>query len=167
MPEKEQIFKGSIKYVGVFSFKDFYKFCYDWLTEETGLDVVEDKYAEKLAGDSKEIDVVWIGTKKITDYFKFYAKVKFEIRNLKEVEVVRGSNKIKMNNGSVKIVATGTLIRDYEGKFERGPTRKFLRSVYEKWVIPSRVEQMEDKIIEALNKFLEQGKAYLDLEGRK
>jgi len=167
MAEKERIFSSSIKYRGIFSFKDFYKFCYDWLTEETGMDVAETKYEEKLSGDEKEVKVEWIGTDKVTDYFKFEAKVVFEIKNMKEVEIVQGGAKIKTNQGGVKTSVKGTLIRDYEGKFEKNAFQKFSRGIYEKWVIHSRVEQFEEKLIRDLDEFLAEAKSFLDLEGKK
>jgi hypothetical protein len=167
MPEKETIFSSRIKYNGIFSFKDIYKFCYDWLTEETGLDLVEEKYEEKLTGESKKIEVEWSGSKKMTDYFKFEAKIKFSIDNLTKVEINQGGAKIDTNKGSVKIEIKGNLIRDYEGKFETTAFKKFLRGIYEKWVIPSRIEHYEDKIIGSCDEFLNQTKAYLDLEGKK
>ncbi|MBU1129462.1 MAG: hypothetical protein KJ949_02410 [Nanoarchaeota archaeon] len=165
--EKEEIFSSKVKHDGIFLFKDFYKFCYDWLTDETGLLVAEEKYAEKLAGDSKEINISWIGTKKITDYFKYQVKVSFRILNMKEVEIMQGNAKIKTNKGSVEIKTSGNLLRDYDGKFEKTGFQKFLRSIYEKWVIASRIEQMEDKLIGKCDEFLNQAKAWLDLEGRK
>lgn len=167
MPEKETIFSSRIKYNGIFSFKDIYKFCYDWLTEETGLDLVEEKYEEKLTGESKKIEVEWSGSKKMTDYFKFEAKIKFSLDNLTKVEINQGGAKIDTNKGSVKIEIKGNLIRDYEGKFETTAFKKFLRGIYEKWVIPSRIEHYEDKIIGSCDEFLNQTKAYLDLEGKK
>ena len=167
MVEKDTIFNSSIKYTGVFSFKDFYKFCHEWLTEETVLNLAEKKYQEKLSGDSKEINIEWEGFRKLTDYFKFEMKVKFEIKQLKEVELVENGKKIKTNEGAIKIMVKGTLSRDYQGKFETGPGRKFMRGIYEKWIIPSRIDQMEDKIIGDCDEFLMQAKAYLDLEGKR
>jgi len=38
------------------SFKDLYQFCYDWLSQETGLVISEKKYSEKISGDSKRVD---------------------------------------------------------------------------------------------------------------
>jgi hypothetical protein len=87
MAEKEIQFSSSVKYDGIFSFKEFYKFCYDWLNDETRLDISEDKYKEKLKGNSKELDIKWTGTKKVTDYFKFEIKVDFEIKDLINIEV--------------------------------------------------------------------------------
>ncbi len=167
MPEKDTIFSSDIKYGGVFSFKDFYQFCHEWLTEETNLDVEEEKYEEKIQGDEKEIKVEWKGTRKITDYFKFEMKVTFEIKGLINVEVVQNGVKVKTNKGSAKVKVRGTLIRDYESKFEGTSGKKFMRSIYEKWVIPSRIEQMEDKIVDDCDEFLSQAKAWLDLEGKK
>ncbi len=167
MPEKDTIFSSKIKYVGILLFKDFYTFCYDWLTDETGLLISEDKYAEKLDGDSKNIDIQWTGIKKVTDYFKFEVKVTFRILGLTNVEISQNNTKIKTNKGSVEVKVKATLIRDWQGKFEAKAFRKFLRSIYEKWVIPSRINQFEDKLIEDTNEFLNQAKAYLDLEGKK
>ncbi|HUS49375.1 MAG TPA: hypothetical protein VMZ91_04375 [Candidatus Paceibacterota bacterium] len=167
MAEKDTKFSSKIKYNGIFLFPEFYRFCYDWLSEETGLTISEDKYVEKLSEDSKNIDIEWTGTRKITDYFKFEVKVVFRIIGLTNVEINQNNTKLKTNKGSIEISVKGILIRDYEGKFEKSSFQKFLRSIYEKWVITSRVEQMEDKIIEDCDEFLSQAKAYLDLEGKK
>jgi len=168
MVEKETIFSSKIKSEGLFSFKDFYKFCHQWLTDETGLDIAETKYKEKLSGNEKKIEIEWIGEKEITDYFKFQIKVTFMILRLTDVEVQQPNGaKIKTNKGEVEISTKGNLLRDYEGKFEKNSTQKFLRGVYEKYVIPSRVKQFEDELASKCDEFLEQAKAYLDLEGKK
>jgi len=167
MAEKETVFTGKIKYSGVFSFKDFYKFCYEWLTEEIGLKITENKYSEKLTGESKNIEVRWNGKKDITDYFQMESELIFFIWGLKNVEVTQGGKKIETNQGIVELRLSSNLIRDYKGKFEMNALNKFLRSIYEKWVIVSRIEEFENKIAEESDEFLGQGKAYLDLEGKK
>ncbi len=166
MAEIDKIFSSKIKYNGVFSFKDFYKFCHNWLTDETGLDISENKYAEKLSGDSKDIEVEWTCTKKVTDYFQFKINVSFKISPLKNVEINQGGKKIKTNEGSVEVKVSGNLIRDYDGKFEKDAFKKFLRSIYEKWIITGRINQMEEKLVGSCDEFLGQAKAYLDLEGK-
>ena len=60
----------------------------------------------------------------------------------------------------------GVLVRDYDGKFESSASRKFYRSVYEKWIIPSRIEEFEEKVAVGCDTFLSQVKAFLDLEGK-
>ena len=103
----------------------------------------------------------------MTDYFKFEVKVRFRILGLTNVEISQDGKKIKTNKGSVEMAVKGTLIRDWQGKFETNAIKKFLRSIYEKWVITSRIEQYEDKLVEDCNEFLAQAKAYLDLEGKR
>ena len=168
MVEKDTIFSSKIKYNGIFSFRDFYAFCYDWLKEESGFgNLTEEAYSEKIAGDSKGIDIVWGGSKKMTDYFKFEVKVKIKVIGLTEVEIQEGSNKVKTNKGGIQIDIKGILAKDYEGKFEKTATKKFLRGIYEKWVIHSRILEYEGKVAGACDEFLTQSKAYLDLEGKK
>jgi len=167
MAEKDTIFSSEMKYGGIFDFKAFYKFCYDWIEDEIGIKMVEKKYEEKLAGDTKEIIIEWEEAKKLTDYFRFDMKVDFTVRKLKEVEINQGGKKIKTNNGDVKVKVKGILVRDYAGKFETSAFNKFMRSIYEKWVITSRIGQFEDKIVGDCDGFLGQAKAYLDLEGKR
>jgi hypothetical protein len=166
--EQEVVFFSSkIKYVGIFSFRDFYRFCYDWLTDETILDITEEKYSEKVVGDQKEVDIKWVGKRNVTDYFQYKINIDFRIRKLRDIEIVQGGVKIKTNEGDVEVKIKGSLVRDYKGKFERGASQKFLRGIYEKWIIPSRIEQYENKLITHCDEFLNQAKAWLDLEGRK
>ena len=167
MAEKDKIFSSKIKYNGIFDFAAFYKFCYDWLKEETGLSISENKYSEKLAGDSKSIGVDWTGTREMSDYFKFEAKISFNVSGLTTVEITQDGKKIKTNKGSIEIGINGTLIRDQKGKFEKTGFQKFLRGIYERMVIPERIEQMQGKIVADCDEFLSQAKAYLDLEGKK
>ena len=167
MAEKDNIFSSKISYDGILDFKDFYKFCYRWLSEEAGLSVVEEKYAEKISGDAKNIKVKWKGSRKVTDYFKFEVAVDFEVLNLTSVEVTKDGRKMKMNKGSIELAVKGTLVRDYEGKFEKTSTQKFMRGIYEKWVIYSRIKEYEGKLVSDCNEFLGQAKSFLDLEGKK
>jgi len=118
-------------------------------------------------GDSKNIEIKWRGFKDITDYFRFEIKVNFRVLGLKKVEINQGGTKIETNKGSVEIKVKGILARDYKGKFETSAFNKFIRSIYEKWVIPSRVLEFEGKVINDCDEFLNQAKAYLDLEGKR
>ena len=166
--EKDTVFSSMIKYNGIFSFPGFYKFCYDWLKEETLFEkLVENKYEEKLMGDSKNIIVEWTGERKLTDYFRFDIKVKFTISGLTNVEINHGGAKVNTNKGSIKLDVKGILVKDYEGKFQRTALNKFMRGIYEKWIITTRINEFEDKIANYCDEFLSQTKAYLDLEGRK
>ncbi len=167
MSEKEVLFSSKIKHKGIFTFASFYKFCYDWLVEETQLLMQETKYVEKITGDTKELDVEWEGFRKLTDYFRFDIKIVYQVLGLKQIEIVKDGKKIKTNEGQVEMKVKGTLVRDYQGKFETTGFQKFLRSIYEKWVIPSRIDQFEGRVIGDCDEFLGQAKAWLALEGKE
>jgi hypothetical protein len=111
--ETDTVFSSMVKYNGIFSFHEFYKFCYDWLKDETGFPkLVEDKYEEKLKGEGKDIVVEWTCEKKITDYFRFDVNLKFNITNLTNVEINQGGAKVSTNKGGVKMTMKGILVRD-------------------------------------------------------
>lgn len=167
MTERDKVFSSKIKYNGIFLFESFYKFCYDWLKDETQLLLSEDAYKEKLIGDSKNIEIEWTGTREMTDYFKFELKASFKIVGLTNAEIAEGNKKVKTNKGSVEVAIKGNLLRDYKSKFEKSAFHKFIRAIYEKMVIPTRVEQFQEKVIIDCDTFLSQAKAYLDLEGKR
>jgi hypothetical protein len=167
MSEKDKIFSSKIKYGGIFNFADFYQFCYEWLRDETGLLLSENKYSEKINGDSKNVEIEWNGHRDVTDYFRFEVRIFFRVLGLANIELAEGNRKIKTNKGNVEVNVTGDLVRDYEGKFEKTAFQKFLRGIYEKSVIHARIEQFQEKIITDCDEFLSQAKAYLDLVGKR
>lgn len=168
MAEEDTVFSSKISFKGVFNFKEFYAFCYSWLTEETGLSTfAEDKYSEKLSGEMKDIDVEWTGSRDFSDYFRFKMKVAFQIRALSQVKIKKQGVEEDSNKGNIEVKVKGILVKDYSGKFDISGFRKFLRSIYEKYVIPATIKELKGKITTDSNDFLEQAKAYLDLEGRK
>ena len=168
MAEEETIFSSKMTYNGVFSFKDFYQFCYNWLRDETNLTTFsEDKYSEKLKGEAKEIDVEWTGHRDITDYFRIKMKVTFMVRAMTQVKIKKGGAEIDSNKGNIDVKIKGILVKDYQSKFEMTAFRKFLRAFYEKYIILATVKEFRGRIVADCDEFLTQAKAYLDLEGKK
>lgn len=165
--ESDEIYSSKIKYEGIFSFRELYQFCYNWLTEEDGLIVEEQEYSEKILGPAKELTVKWVGTKEVTDYFMYEIKVRFDVKNMTEVEINQGGAKVKSNKGILTIKAKANLLRDYDGKFESSGKMKIWRGMYEKWIISQRITEFEDKLSDITDEFLSQTKAFLALEGEE
>jgi len=166
MSEQDKIISNKVKQKGIFDFKELYTFCYTWLSDE-GYFVSEDKYGEKITGDSKEIEIRWVAERKISDYFKFRIKIEWFVVGLKDVEVEKMGKKVKINTGDVEVKATGYLIKDYESRWETNGFMKFLRGVYDQYIIKSRVEQYEDKLVDEIDEFLGEIKAFLMVTGRR
>jgi hypothetical protein len=115
MAEKDTKFSGKIKQKGIFDFKKFYNFAYDWLRDE-GYKVIEKNYTEEITGDSKKIEIKWVAKKKISDYFQFVIQTDWLVLNLKNVEVQKEGKKVKMNSGEPELKIKGILVKDYENK---------------------------------------------------
>ena len=166
MAEKEEQFKEAVKHKGFFNYAEVYNFCYGWMGDN-GYLVSEDVYTEKLSSFGKEVIIEWTAKKKVSDYFRNIIKVKWHILGMNDAEVEIEGKKHKSNNGEVKITVTGILERDYEDNWEKTPIYKWMRGVYDKYIIRSTMEGYEDKVHDEAEEFTEQLKAFLTLEGRK
>jgi hypothetical protein len=165
MSEKDTVFKGKIKQTGIFSFKDLYNFIYDWLREES-YDVYEKSYNEKVSGDSKQIEIAWIAEREISDYFKFQVKINWIILGMKSIDVQKDNQKIKMDSGSLELRFTTLLIKDYEDRWENRPYWKFLRGIYERYIVKSRIEDYQVKLLIEVEDLIAQCKSFLAIEAR-
>ena len=166
MVEKKTILAEKLKQIGIFNFKDYYNFMYDWLRNE-GYDVVEKAYLEKVNGDSKDIEVKWEATRRISDYFKYKIELKWVLLGIKDATVEKEGKKIKMNSGSLEINFTSWLLKDPEQKWENKPWAKFLRGIYDKFIIRNRIEEYENELLNDTNELVDQGKAFLVLEAKR
>lgn len=166
MVEKDQITKEKIKHKGLFDFAKLYSFAHSWWRERE-FGVTEEKYEEKVSGNSRNINIEWKIGKNISDYFRFEYKVKFSIAGMTEVETEIDGEKKKLNNGEVEVEVAGILVRDRSSKYDSSPFNRFIRDVYSKYVIPSRIEGTEEKNRENAVSFKEEIKAFLGLTGRR
>ncbi len=163
MSERELIYKSKVKQRGLFDFRDLYEFSYDWLLDEN-YDVFERKYTEKVKGESKDVEVKWEATKEISDYFRFMYVIEWVIHGMKSVEVKKGSRTIKMDSGVIDIRFKAYLVKDYENRWENHPFWKFLRGIYDRYIIRTRVEQYQEKLMEETTEYISQIKGLLAIE---
>jgi hypothetical protein len=166
MAEKDKITETKVKWSGLFDFKEVYQFVYRWLDEEDYW-IEERKYIEELSGDAKKVEILWVATKKVSDYFRYELKLLWRVVGMTTVEAERNGKKIKMNKGSFEVKITSTLIKDWAGTWEKNPFTKFLRETYEKFIVEGRVKQYEIKVFKDGEDLAEQIKAFLTLEGMK
>jgi len=163
MAEIDKICDGKIKHDGIFDFKEIYNFLYKWL-KDSNYDVEEKSYTEKVKAEGKEIEVNWVARRTISDYFRFQIKILIRVTGMINVETMKEGVKVKMNKGLLDIGVTSYLEKDYEHRWEALALLKFMRGIYDKFIIKSRVEQYEEKIAEETDEMIAQTKAFLALE---
>jgi hypothetical protein len=165
MAEKKEVYNQSIKQKGYWNYTDLYNFCFNWLKDE-GYKLKEKEYIEKISSFGKEIILKWEASKKITDYFQHVIKVEWHILGMKDAEVEQDGKKVDTNKGEVKITIKADLVRDYEERWEDRPFYKFLRGIYEKYIIRSTREEYEDDLEDKAKEYIKEIKAFLNLSGR-
>ena len=167
MVEKDTIIKEAVKFAGIGDFKGIYSHAYDWLKEEE-FSISEENYVEKIAGDAKDIEIVWSASRVLTDYFKISLNIKWRILGMTDVEAEIDGKKEKMNKFvEIKIETKGVLVKDYDSKWEKTGMWKFLKEIYQKYVIPGRTREKEVQVAEVVQEFKEEMKAFLVLTGKK
>ena len=166
MAQKDLIIREKISHSGVFSFGSFYGFMHGWLKEE-GYGVTEEKYGEKIGGDSRDISADWKATKDLTEYFRIELKINMKVNGLSDVEVEIDGTKKQMQKGEVEVDLGGFLIRDPDSAWDGNPFLRFLRDVYNKYIISARIEDMEGKVDTVIKDLKEELKAFLELSGRR
>lgn len=167
MVEKDQLFKSKVKHTGLFDFKEIYRVLYEWLLDEN-YDVNEKSYKEVIgAGGAKEIEIDWEATRKVSDYFRFNLAIKWHILGMTSVEVDIDGVKQKMNKGQFELEVKSVLEKDYEDRWANRPFFKFLRTMYDKYLIKERTEQYEGKLITEMDELVNQAKSFLALTGKK
>ncbi|MAH07159.1 hypothetical protein CMI38_02830 [Candidatus Pacearchaeota archaeon] len=165
MSEKDKVYKGKVKQSGIFNFKDFYEFLYDYLVDEN-YDIIETKYVEKMKGESKDLEIIWSATKEVSDYFKFEIKVHWFIYGMKKMKVKKEGEELTMDNGTMELRFDAFIIKDWENRWENNPFWKFLRGVYDRYIIKSRVDDYGIKVWEETIEVANQAKSFLAVEGQ-
>lgn len=167
MVETDRIYESKVKFTGLFDFKDLYNFLFTWLSDYGYGKIEEKSYSEKIKPEGKEIEISWNATRTISDYFRFLLKIGWRILRMTSVEVQKGDHKMTLNKADVEIKITGFLEKDYEHRWETSPFLKFLRSIYDKFIIKTRVEEYGRKVMEEVDELVAQTKSYLEMEGKR
>lgn len=166
MAQKKQVYKEKLKQTGYWKYKDIYDALFHWLKDHN-YKVFEELYNEKLLSNGKEVIIKWRAEKKITDYFKFQHILDWHILGMKDAEIEVDGKKISTQKGEVEIIFKANLIKDYEKRWEGNPFSKFIRGVYEKYVIRETVEEYEDDIEDEAKEMISEFKAFLKIPGRQ
>ncbi|MBI4450407.1 hypothetical protein HY642_00395 [Candidatus Woesearchaeota archaeon] len=125
---------STIKYLGPFDLQKLLKTGRDWLDERL-YDFEEPTYKHKVGGEGAEVEVEWLGKLKVNVYVKNYIEVRFHIRDMKDVEVVRNGEKLKMQYGRVLIESKGRIELDWGERFKGNKFLIALQDFYHNYII--------------------------------
>ena len=165
MGQKKEVYKEKLKQTGYWDYTQVYNMLFEWL-KDSGYKITEDLYNEKLSSGGKEVIIKWTATRKVTDYFKYEIILDWHILGMKDAEVEIDGKKVNTNKGEIEIVFKGNILKDYEKRWEDKPTWKFLRGIYEKYVIRETVDEFEDDLEDDVRDIIKDLKAFLRIPGK-
>jgi len=164
MATKYDIFsKAKVKLSGIFDLGELYVHLHTWLTDEYKYDVQELKYDEKTRSGGKKYLIVWKATREIDTYSQFMLLISWDLRRVKDVVVERGGEKVKMQQGKVKIIVSAILETDFENRWEQKPFFAFLKGFYEKYVYKDTIDRLRTRLWDEGWDFANEVKSFLNL----
>jgi len=164
MSELSPVYGGKVVHAGIFEFKEFYRYMYEFWRDYQYL-LIEKKYSEKIKAEGKDVEIEWVMLRKISDYFRFKIAVTTRVTKMVSVEVQEGGVKTSRDKGEIEIKFASWLEKDWDNKWEQNPITKFLRGMYDRYIIRSRAEFYEDKLKSELDEAMAQFKSFLALTG--
>ena len=151
----------ALKFEGIIDMKELYRQMKLWL-EDKGYakeDTIEKSYVEKIKPEGKQIEILWEGGKKISDYITYKVKVTFLFLNTSEVEVQRENVKIKLYKGNFQIFIVGIVEEGIGDEWESvGPFRRLYHNLIARRRTQDYINELYNKIYsfqDSIRKFLE------------
>ena len=165
MSQKKEVYTEKLKQTGHWKYTDVYNLAFNWL-KDSSYNLKEDLYNEKLSANGKEIIIKWTAEKKVTDYFKYKISLDWHILGMKDAEVEINGKKVNTNKGEIEIKFKGEIIKDYEKRWEDKPAWKFLRGIYEKYIIRTTIDEYEGDLEDDVKDMVKDIKAFLNIPAR-
>ena len=154
----------TVKSKGILLFDELYKKMKLWLDyqgfgdEQTTFK--EERFVQRLMGDSKQLEIRWRAEKMETDYVSYVITVTFFVMGLKEVEVEREGRKMKMNTGEADLRINTMLRTNKNKKFKNG---SFLLNIYENYFMKDEIEQHKIELYKKVYSFVDEIKGLLEI----
>lgn len=144
-----------IKDVDVVNLKAFYTMFHEWFVEEEFCDDDAD-FPERYMRDrnhqkrGREMLIIWRFSKE-PGGVKFYQRtydVLIKIVGVKDIEVMQGGTKFKMQKGTIEIKVWGHLEYDAEGTWREHWLLKHVLPIYVYRLIKNEMEEQRNQLIE-------------------
>lgn len=142
----------------VFEFDELYKMMKKWFDDHS-YDFLEKEYLDAQEEGSTSSSIKWEAERKVDDYMKFHIEARIKCSNIKQVVQ---KNK-KAVSGIVAIKFECFLEKDYEDNWEKNFMMKFMREVYDKFLLKGKFDKYAEELKEETYDIFNQTKSFLRL----
>lgn len=163
MGEYLPIRSDKFSYTGLVSISGFYKFMKKFLTER-GYTFHEQNHTEQLFEDGKHISLFIMGERKVSDMAKINWELSVKFTGCQEVTVELEGRPVKMHKTTLSVYGEILVKSSYDKTFEQNAFMYFIRTVLDKYVVKSYLNQAKARGEKDFILFMEQAKSYTNLE---
>lgn len=132
-------------YNGLFDVNDLFRAIDAWLFER-GYEKYTNRADEILTPTGKFIEWESRPWKKISEYNRYFMKIRILMYDVKKVDVVHENKKIKLSQGRSIITFDGFIEFDYEHRWDEKPLLLFFRTLYDKFIYKAYTERFEQQL---------------------
>ena len=147
MVEKKFVVDGmKLSYNGPFDIIEFYKKVDEWISSK-GKEKEIKKKTEHVEPKGKNIEwfiEIW---EDVAEYARPIVRMRALFKDVREIEVAKGSSRIRVNQASVLIIFDGILETDIEGKWHQKPLFYFTRALFDKYIWKFHTNRFEAALI--------------------
>lgn len=150
-----------LKYEGLFNFDELYSVIATFFFEK-GWDWYEKMNEVLVTPKGKQIRIIFEPWKNISDFHKIATKIKVLVEDMKEVEVEHEEQKLRVNQGVIRIVMDGYVVSDRKDKWTEMPLKWFISFILDRYFFREHYKKAEDWIISDIDDLHQQMKNYLN-----
>ncbi|MFH1064389.1 MAG: hypothetical protein V1729_04875 [Candidatus Woesearchaeota archaeon] len=163
MSEKKILIdEEALEYEGLFNLIELYSIIDDFLKLK-GYDKFEPLNEESVYPHGKDVHIILAPMKWHTDYVRKVLKIDLQLSKIKEVETEVDKVKVKLNQGKIRILYSGMLETDWEGRWEQRPIYHFIRTIFDKYIYRKHTQDFESEIISDVNELRDKMGSFLNL----
>lgn len=164
MPERRIVVDElHLDYEGLFDARELFRLIENFFFERK-YDKREIKNIERVSATGKDIEIVLMPWRTISDYAKYEIKLRIWIKGMKEVEVKKDDMKLKLNQGKISMIIDAYLTTDVEGHWEGKPFFFFLRTIFDKYIFRLYISKWENGLIQHVKELHSEIKSFLNLQ---
>ncbi len=153
--------RQKFSYEGLFNPAELYNVIQSWFFEKAW-DWYEELNHEEVTPEGKQIRLVLEPWKSVTDYYKLIIAMKVIMSDLKEVEVEKNGETLRLHHGLVKITFDGIVLSDRNDLWTEKPFYWLITILKEKYFLRHHFDKMEIWVKSDLDDLQQKIKTYLN-----
>jgi hypothetical protein len=149
-------------YEGLFNVAELYNVISSFFFEK-GYDWYEKLNQEQITSEGKQIRIVFEPWKNISNYYKLVISIKLNLIDVKDIEVEKEKELLKINQGLVRITFDGYVVSDRFDEWTNQPFYWFLSVIFEKYFFKDNLAKAETWLKNDVDDLHEKIKNYLNV----